>query len=103
MANDVFYMYPVICCTERLFLFLLEDFVLRMIKRCNYLLWIVWQDVKLQHQRIGVYLNDKTYYSLNYCTLIQEYVTLHGKTVNKVNARARHVSTLKQKERDSTR
>ena len=30
-------------------------------------------------------------------------VTLHGKTVNKVNARARHVSTLKQKERDSTR
>lgn len=74
MANDVFYMYPVICCTERLFLFLLEDFVLRMIKRCNYLLWIVWQDVKLQHQRIGVYLNDKTYYSLNYCTLIQEYM-----------------------------
>ena len=31
------------------------------------------------------------------------YVTLHGKTVNKVNARAWHVSTLKQKERDSTR
>ena len=30
-------------------------------------------------------------------------MTLHGKTVNKVNARARHVSTLKQKERDSTR
>ena len=30
-------------------------------------------------------------------------VTLHGKTVNKVNARARHVSMLKQKERDSTR
>ena len=34
---------------------------------------------------------------------ITAYVTLHGKTVNKVNARARHVSTLKQKERDSTR
>ena len=32
-----------------------------------------------------------------------QYVTLHGKTVNKVNAHARHVSMLKQKERDSTR
>ena len=30
-------------------------------------------------------------------------VTLHGKTVNKVNARTRHARTLKQKIRVSTR
>ena len=31
------------------------------------------------------------------------YVTLHGKTVTKVNARTRHGRTIKQKKRVSTR
>ena len=35
-------------------------------------------------------------------TLQRENVTLHGKTVNKVNARTRHARTLKQKIRVST-
>ena len=43
----------------------------------------------------------------NFCKLMPElygeYVTLHGKTVNKVNARTRHACTLKQKMRVSTR
>ena len=51
-----------------------------------------------ENQRV-VYNGYKRVHALKF----QSFVTLHGKTVNKVNARARHVSTLKQKERDSTR
>ena len=52
---------------------------------------------KLMYKRL------KSFIDSNGILFSGQYVTLHGKTVNKVNARARHVSMLKQKERDSTR
>ena len=58
----------------------------------------------IDQHRTNIIFGTESWLNFNITSIkIFPNVTLHGKTVNKVNARARHVSTLKQKERDSTR